>query len=77
MSSTRLSLLGDRGGVCLSFGCLTLRWELECEQDGGVDGFGFFLQMGFTLILATLNGLDVGGFVLGVVIGGDELDDVE
>ncbi|GJT20470.1 hypothetical protein Tco_0890407 [Tanacetum coccineum] len=32
--------------------------------------FGFFLQMGFTLILATLDGLDVG--LLGDVIGEDD-----
>ncbi|GJS07321.1 hypothetical protein Tco_0364117 [Tanacetum coccineum] len=37
--------------------------------------FGFFLQMGFTLILATLDGLDVG--LLGDVIGGDDCDDDE
>ncbi|GJT97658.1 putative ribonuclease H-like domain-containing protein [Tanacetum coccineum] len=35
--------------------------------------FGFFLQMGFTLILATLDGLDVG--LLGDVIGEDDCDD--
>ncbi|GKF05220.1 hypothetical protein Tco_0035888, partial [Tanacetum coccineum] len=33
---------------------------------------GFFLQMGFTLILATLDGLDVG--LLGDVIGEDDCD---
>ncbi|GJZ74806.1 hypothetical protein Tco_0639271 [Tanacetum coccineum] len=37
--------------------------------------FGFFLQMGFTLILATLDGLDMG--LLGDVIGGDDCDDDE
>ncbi|GJV85241.1 hypothetical protein Tco_1525139 [Tanacetum coccineum] len=37
--------------------------------------FGFFLQMGFTLILATFDGLDVG--LLGDVIGGDDCDDDE
>nr|GEY51978.1 hypothetical protein [Tanacetum cinerariifolium] len=36
-------------------------------------GFSFFLQMGLTLILATLNGLDVG--LLGDVIGEDDCDD--
>ncbi|GJS82600.1 hypothetical protein Tco_0749141 [Tanacetum coccineum] len=57
-----------------------------CETTCGVSGFGigevvlsafdvlqrfgFFLQMGFTLILATLDGLDVG--LLGDVIGGDD-----
>ncbi|GJY61159.1 hypothetical protein Tco_0461816 [Tanacetum coccineum] len=35
--------------------------------------FSFFLQMGFTLILATLDGLDVG--LLGDVIGEDDCDD--
>ncbi|GJY40783.1 hypothetical protein Tco_0428053 [Tanacetum coccineum] len=35
--------------------------------------FGFFLQMGFTLILATLDGLDVG--LLGDVISEDDCDD--
>ncbi|GKB67945.1 hypothetical protein Tco_0929357 [Tanacetum coccineum] len=35
--------------------------------------FGFFLQIGFTLILATLDGLDVG--LLGDVIGEDDCDD--
>ncbi|GKF30100.1 hypothetical protein Tco_0096442, partial [Tanacetum coccineum] len=34
---------------------------------------GFFFQMGFTLILATLDGLDVG--LLGDVVGGDDCDD--
>ncbi|GKA59415.1 hypothetical protein Tco_0758728 [Tanacetum coccineum] len=36
---------------------------------------GFFLQMGFTLILATLDGLDVG--LLGDVIGEDDYDEDE
>ncbi|GJQ96443.1 hypothetical protein Tco_0007582 [Tanacetum coccineum] len=35
--------------------------------------FGFFLQMGFTLILATLDGLDVG--LLGDVIDENDCDD--
>ncbi|GKE96397.1 hypothetical protein Tco_1581252 [Tanacetum coccineum] len=35
--------------------------------------FGFILQMSFTLILATLDGLDMG--LLGDVIGEDECDD--
>ncbi|GJU27275.1 hypothetical protein Tco_1165896 [Tanacetum coccineum] len=38
-----------------------------------LQGFSFFLQMGFTLILATLDGLDVG--LLGDVIGEDDSDD--
>ncbi|GJW16176.1 hypothetical protein Tco_0020309 [Tanacetum coccineum] len=37
--------------------------------------FGFFSQMGFTLILATLDGLDE--CLLGDVIGGDDCDDDE
>ncbi|GJZ07064.1 hypothetical protein Tco_0540857 [Tanacetum coccineum] len=36
---------------------------------------GFFLQMGFTFILATLDGLDVG--LLGDVIGEDDCDEDE
>ncbi|GJU39880.1 hypothetical protein Tco_1192837 [Tanacetum coccineum] len=35
--------------------------------------FGFFLQMGFILILATFDGLDVG--LLGDAIGEDDCDD--
>ncbi|GKC94284.1 hypothetical protein Tco_1159726, partial [Tanacetum coccineum] len=35
--------------------------------------FGFFLQIGFTFILATLDGLDVG--LLGDVIGVDDCDE--
>nr|GEW65890.1 hypothetical protein [Tanacetum cinerariifolium] len=38
-----------------------------------LEGFSFFLQMGLTLILATLDGLDVG--LLGDVIGEDDYDD--
>nr|GEU69321.1 hypothetical protein [Tanacetum cinerariifolium] len=54
MSSTRLSLLGDRGG------------EFTLSSLDVLQRFSFFLQMGFTLILATLDGLDVG--LLGDVI---------
>nr|GEV94575.1 ribonuclease H-like domain-containing protein [Tanacetum cinerariifolium] len=43
------------------------------ERDAWLRGFSFFLQMGFTLILATLDGLDVG--LLGDVIGEDDYDD--
>nr|GEZ37395.1 retrovirus-related Pol polyprotein from transposon TNT 1-94 [Tanacetum cinerariifolium] len=43
---------------------------LEMVHD---EGFSFFLQMGFTLILATLDGLDVG--LLGDVNGEDDCDD--
>nr|GFB85222.1 hypothetical protein [Tanacetum cinerariifolium] len=38
-----------------------------------LQGFSFFLQMGLTLILATLDGLDVR--LLGDVIGEDDCDD--
>ncbi|GJT54859.1 hypothetical protein Tco_0989913 [Tanacetum coccineum] len=38
-----------------------------------LQGFSFFLQMGFTLILDTLDGLDVG--LLGDVIDEDDCDD--
>ncbi|GJU89586.1 hypothetical protein Tco_1302009 [Tanacetum coccineum] len=38
-----------------------------------LQGFSFFLQMGFTLILTTIDGLDVG--LLGDVIGEDDCDD--
>ncbi|GJV74699.1 hypothetical protein Tco_1506283 [Tanacetum coccineum] len=40
-----------------------------------LQGFSFFLQMGFTLILATLDGLDVG--LLEDVIGEDNCDDAD
>nr|GEV19249.1 hypothetical protein [Tanacetum cinerariifolium] len=38
-----------------------------------LQGFSFFLQMGLTLILTTLDGLIVG--LLGDVIGEDDCDD--
>ncbi|GJS38909.1 hypothetical protein Tco_0563952 [Tanacetum coccineum] len=56
-----LSLLGNRGG------------ELTLSSLDVLQGFSFFLQIGFTLILATLDGLDVG--LLGDVIGEDDCDD--
>ncbi|GJS26487.1 hypothetical protein Tco_0487107 [Tanacetum coccineum] len=55
--------------------------EFECVGEVVLSTFellqmlGFFLQMGFTLILATLDGLDVG--LLGDVIGEDECDEDE
>ncbi|GKE99641.1 hypothetical protein Tco_0022992 [Tanacetum coccineum] len=70
MSSTWLSLLEDRGGVSgfgIGVGELTLS-SLDVLQE-----FSFFLQKGFTLILAILDGLDVG--LLGDVIGEDDCDD--
>ncbi|GKC71488.1 hypothetical protein Tco_1117371, partial [Tanacetum coccineum] len=65
-----LSLLGDRGGVS-GFGI----GEVVLSTFDVLQRFGFFLQIGFTLILATLDGLDVG--LLGDVIGGDDYDDDE
>ncbi|GKC37411.1 hypothetical protein Tco_1049795 [Tanacetum coccineum] len=62
--------------VCVEFGC-HFEVELECELTLSsldvLQGFSFFLQMGFTLILATLDGLDVGLF--GDVISDDDCDD--
>ncbi|GKB53326.1 hypothetical protein Tco_0904079 [Tanacetum coccineum] len=50
-----------------------LRGEFTLSLLNVLQGFSFFLQMGFTLILATLDGLDVG--LLGDVIGEDDCDD--
>ncbi|GJT37561.1 hypothetical protein Tco_0937426 [Tanacetum coccineum] len=47
--------------------------ELTLSSLDVLQGFSFFFQMGFTLILATLDGLDVG--LLGDVIGEDDCDD--
>ncbi|GJY45114.1 hypothetical protein Tco_0433327 [Tanacetum coccineum] len=47
--------------------------EFEDKANMNLQGFSFFLQMGFTLILATLDGLDVG--LLEDVIGEDDCDD--
>ncbi|GJX59932.1 putative reverse transcriptase domain-containing protein [Tanacetum coccineum] len=55
------------------------RREYTCEREytlsplDVLQGFSFFLQMGLTLILATLDGLDVG--LLEDVIGEDDCDD--
>ncbi|GJV46410.1 hypothetical protein Tco_1430946 [Tanacetum coccineum] len=62
--------------VCVEFGC-HIEVELECKFTlislDVLQGFSFFLQMGFTLILATLNGLEEG--LLGDVIGEDDCAD--
>ncbi|GJS04632.1 hypothetical protein Tco_0321140 [Tanacetum coccineum] len=62
--------------VCVEFGC-NFEVELECELTLSLldvlQGFSFFLQIGFTLILDILDGLDVG--LLGDVIGEDDYDD--
>ncbi|GJZ48304.1 hypothetical protein Tco_0602136 [Tanacetum coccineum] len=63
-----LSLLRDRGGVS-GFGI----GEVALSTLDVLQRFSFFLQMGFTLILATLDGLDVG--LLGDVIDEDDYDD--
>ncbi|GJY77690.1 hypothetical protein Tco_0483491 [Tanacetum coccineum] len=70
MSSTRLSLLGDGGGVSgFGFGV----GKLILSSLDVLQGLSFFLQMGFKLILDTLDGLDMG--LLGGVIGEDDCDD--
>ncbi|GJT43831.1 hypothetical protein Tco_0952546 [Tanacetum coccineum] len=69
MSSTRLSLLGDRGVSGFGMG------EVELSTFEELQMLGFFLQMGITLILATLDGLDVG--LLGDVISEDDCDEDE
>ncbi|GJR43692.1 hypothetical protein Tco_1311795 [Tanacetum coccineum] len=50
-----------------------LRGEFTLSSLDVLQRFSFFLQMGFTLILATLDGLNVG--LLGDVIGEDDCDD--
>ncbi|GJT34768.1 putative reverse transcriptase domain-containing protein [Tanacetum coccineum] len=50
-----------------------LRGKFTLSPLDVLQGFSFFLQMGFTLMLATLDGLDVG--LLGDVIGEDDCDD--
>ncbi|GKF54928.1 hypothetical protein Tco_0165268, partial [Tanacetum coccineum] len=47
--------------------------ELTLSSLDVLQGFSLFLHMGFTLILATLDGLDVG--LLRDVIGEDDYDD--
>ncbi|GJR00527.1 hypothetical protein Tco_0523511, partial [Tanacetum coccineum] len=49
--------------------------EVELSTFDVLQMFVFFLQMGFTLILATLDGLDV--CLLGDVIGEDDGDEGE
>ncbi|GKC88106.1 hypothetical protein Tco_1148755 [Tanacetum coccineum] len=61
----------DAETTCGDGECLNVR---ICTFDV-LQRFGFFLQMGFTHILATLDGLDVG--LLGDVISGDDCDDDE
>ncbi|GJT80519.1 hypothetical protein Tco_1054861 [Tanacetum coccineum] len=79
MSSTRLSLLGDRGDCFLEMvhdeDLVVLVWVIVLSTFEELQMLGFFLQMGFTLILATLDGLDVG--LLGDVIGEDDCDEDE
>ncbi|GJY80349.1 hypothetical protein Tco_0493100 [Tanacetum coccineum] len=50
-----------------------LRGEFALSTLDVLQRFGFYLQMGFTIILATLDGLDMG--LLGDVIGEDDCDD--
>ncbi|GJY14736.1 ribonuclease H-like domain-containing protein [Tanacetum coccineum] len=51
----------------------SIRREFTLSSLDVLQGFSFFFQMGFTLILATFDGLDVG--LLGDVIGEDDYDD--
>ncbi|GKB63353.1 ribonuclease H-like domain-containing protein [Tanacetum coccineum] len=60
-------------GFCVHFCNNLVSWKSKTQAT--ISRFGFFLQMGFTLILATLDGLDVG--LLGDVIGGGDCDDDE
>ncbi|GJS28063.1 hypothetical protein Tco_0488683 [Tanacetum coccineum] len=57
----------------MGFNLVNVEGELTLSSLDVLQGFSFFLQMGFTLILATLDGLDVG--LLGDVIGEDDCDD--
>ncbi|GJS48154.1 hypothetical protein Tco_0598275 [Tanacetum coccineum] len=57
----------------MGFNLVNVEGELTLSSLDVLQGFSFFLQMGFTLILATLDGLDVG--LLGDVIGEDDYDD--
>nr|GEU49278.1 putative ribonuclease H-like domain-containing protein [Tanacetum cinerariifolium] len=50
-----------------------IRGELTLSSLDVLQGLSFFFQMGFTLIMATLDGLDVG--LLGYVIGENDCDD--
>ncbi|GJT73771.1 hypothetical protein Tco_1033057 [Tanacetum coccineum] len=62
--------VGDR----ISYGAIMGNsCELTLSSLDVLQGFSFFFQMSFTLILATLDGLDVG--LLGDVIGEDDYDD--
>ncbi|GKG16676.1 hypothetical protein Tco_0361633, partial [Tanacetum coccineum] len=54
---------------------VVLVWVIVLSTFEELQMLGFFLQMGFTLILATLDGLDVG--LLGDVIGEDDCDEDE
>nr|GEY48575.1 hypothetical protein [Tanacetum cinerariifolium] len=77
--SLRNSLVGN--GYMVNILVKMTRWMTRDCSDIGLgeftlssldvlQGFSFFLQMGLTLILATLDGLDVG--LLGDVIGEDD-----
>ncbi|GKE39659.1 hypothetical protein Tco_1463064 [Tanacetum coccineum] len=64
--------------ACVEFGSVMSGFgigvdELTLSSLEVLQGFSFFLQMGFTLILATFDGLDVG--LLEDVIGEDDCDD--
>ncbi|GJT93158.1 hypothetical protein Tco_1082003 [Tanacetum coccineum] len=60
-------------GLGLAPSLVAAQGKLTLSSLDVLQGFSFFLQIGFTLILATLNGLDMG--LLGDVIGEDDCDD--
>ncbi|GKE80964.1 hypothetical protein Tco_1550964 [Tanacetum coccineum] len=71
-------LIGKMGSggcetTCRDVGVSLIVGEFALSTLDVLQRFGFFLQMGFTLILATLDGLDV--VLLGDVIGEDDCDD--
>ncbi|GJX05675.1 hypothetical protein Tco_0191591 [Tanacetum coccineum] len=72
-----LTLLGEdatRAIPNMGFNLVNVEGKFTLSLLDVLQGFSFFLQMGFTLILATLDGLDVG--LLGDFIGEDDCDDV-
>ncbi|GJQ96556.1 hypothetical protein Tco_0007695 [Tanacetum coccineum] len=62
--------------VCVEFGChfeVEIEYEFTLSSLEVLQRFSFFLQMGFTFILSTFDGLYVG--LLEDVIGEDNCDD--
>ncbi|GJX81976.1 hypothetical protein Tco_0331457 [Tanacetum coccineum] len=71
LTEWRMWKTGRGGGGVSGFGM----GEVVLSTFEELQMLGFFLQMGFTLILATIDGLDVG--LLGDVIGEDDCDEDE